>query len=79
MISVRVPVTGESCRIATWSPRPSRTCRSTALKQVFSVASGNQRYSGAAESSRARVGACSQSISCAARSQKPSGSSRLSA
>ena len=72
-----MPVTGLSWISAGWSPRPAATCRSRALWQVFSTASGYQRYSGAALSSRIRSGARNQSMSAAASRQKPVGSAML--
>jgi hypothetical protein len=74
-----VPVTGLTWISAACSPRPASTCRSSALKHVFSRASGNQRYSGAALSSRATVGDEVHVIASAAGSQKPSGSAMLRA
>ena len=73
---VTSPVIAESWIRATASPRPASTCRSRQLKAVFNSPSGNQRYRGAAESSRARVGGTVQSMASAASSQNPSGSCR---
>ena len=71
-----VPVTGLSWMSAGCSPRPSRTCRSSALKQVLSVAPVNQRWSGGLELSRIVDGGVIHSICSAASRQKASGSSR---
>ena len=61
------------------APRPSRTWRSTQLKQAFRLASGNQRPYGPDPASKIVVGGVIQSIALAASPQKASGSCRQDA